>query len=90
MMRRMLLFITVAAMLLALAVPAFAQGQVERGPEHARSICSYSGLNDHEEGDPPDQTQNYGHEKKSDPDAASPGVACNPNKGPSGPFPPHD
>ena len=35
-MRRMLLFITVAAMLLALAVPAFAQGQVERGPEHAR------------------------------------------------------
>jgi hypothetical protein len=28
-MRRMLLFITVAAMLLAFAVPAFAQGQVE-------------------------------------------------------------
>ena len=99
MIKRIILRLTVTAILvLALAVPAFAQGkpqdtpkgQVERGPEHARSICSYSGLNDHEEGDPPDQTQNYGHEKKSDPDAASPGVACSPNKGPSGPFPPHD
>ena len=28
------------------ATPANAQGQTERGPEHANSICSYSGLND--------------------------------------------
>ena len=26
--------------------PAFAAGQVERGTEHANSICSFSGLND--------------------------------------------
>ncbi|HJW00792.1 MAG TPA: hypothetical protein VJ617_16995 [Arthrobacter sp.] len=26
--------------------PASAAGQVERGPEHANSICSFSGLND--------------------------------------------
>ena len=28
------------------AGPAFAQGQAERGPDHANSICSFSGLND--------------------------------------------
>ena len=26
--------------------PASAAGQVERGPDHANSICSFSGLND--------------------------------------------
>lgn len=27
--------------------PAAAEGQVEQGPDHANSICSFSGLNDH-------------------------------------------
>jgi len=36
-----------AAAFVAVGVgPANAQGQVERGPEHANSICSFSGLND--------------------------------------------
>ena len=77
-----------ALLVVALAVPAFAQGQVERGPEHARSICSYSGLNDDPE-DPVEggRTQSYGQEvrkgyiepseTKSGP--PSPGFFCNPN-----------
>ena len=88
-MRRYVVVMAVMALLVvALAVPAFAQGQVERGPEHARSICSYSGLND----DPDDpveggRTQSYGQEvrkgyiepseTKSGP--PSPGFFCNPN-----------
>ena len=63
-MRRYVVLLAVAAfMVAALAVPALAapQGQFERGPEHARSLCSYSGLND----DPDDpveggQVQSYG------------------------------
>src|SRR5215203_5634658 len=41
-----------ALLMVALAVPAFAApqlplpGQFERGPAHANSICSFSGLND--------------------------------------------
>lgn len=67
---------------------AYAQGQVERGPEHARSICSFSGLND--EPDHPvegGRTQSFGQivrqgylepsEIKSGP--PSPGFYCNPN-----------
>ena len=54
MMKRYALMLAVMSLLmLTLAVPAFAQGQVERGPEHARSICSYSGLNDHDPEEPP-------------------------------------
>jgi len=49
-MKRIVFMVTVAlvmaAMMVAMAMPAFAQGQVERGPEHANSICSFSGLND--------------------------------------------
>jgi hypothetical protein len=68
--------------------PAFAQGQVERGPEHARSICSFSGLND-EPDDPVEggRVQSYGQLvqqgaivpsaiKSGEP---SPGTLCNPN-----------
>ena len=63
-MKRYVVLLAVAALMVAaLAVPALAapQGQVERGPAHAKSICSYSGLND----DPDDpveggQTQSYG------------------------------
>ncbi len=98
-MKRYVVVLAVMALLVAaMAVPAFAvpQGQVERGPEHARSICSFSGLNDDpEEGG---QVQSYGQlvrqgfiepsEVKSGP--PSPGFFCNPNTGPSGPFTPHN
>jgi hypothetical protein len=88
-----------AILVLALAVPAFAQGQVERGPEHARSICSYSGLNDHDPEEPPGgRTQSYGQDVKQGSikpsevksGAPSPGTFCNPEKGPfEGPFEQH-
>ena len=84
MKRYVVLLAVMALLMVALAVPAFAQGQVERGPEHANSICSYSGLNDFEEGPGP-RTQSYGQEVrqghiepsevKSGP--PSPGFFCN-------------
>ena len=96
-MKRYVVVLAVMALLVAaLAVPAFAQGkpedvprgQVERGPEHARSICSYSGLND----DPAEggQTQSYGQlvrHGEIEPSAkgegpTTPGFFCNPVKGP--------
>ena len=86
-MKRYVMVLAVMALLMvALAVPAFAepQGQVERGPEHANSICSYSGLNDDPEEDG-SQVQSYGQlvrqgfvapsEVKSGP--PSPGFFCN-------------
>ena len=90
-MKRIVLRLAVTAILvLALAVPAFAQGnpqgKPEQGPDHANSICSFSGLNDHEPGEPPGgKTQSYGQEIRV-PDAdkpsdqagrATPGFACN-------------
>jgi hypothetical protein len=104
-MRRIVLMVTVAlvaaAMMAASALPAFAQGQVERGPEHARSICSFSGLNDDpdEAGPFGGRTQSYGQlvkkgflvpsDKEGELSFLRPGVLCNPNTGPSGPFEPH-
>ena len=88
MSRRITLLLTaallIAAMMAASALPAFAQGQVERGPEHANSICSFSGLNDFEEGPGP-RTQSYGQEvrhghiKPSEVKSGipSPGTLCN-------------
>ncbi len=88
-------YVAVMALLAAaLAVPAFTQGQVEQGPQHAKSICSYSGLNDFEEGPGP-RTQSYGQEVRAggiEPSevksgAPSPGTFCNPQKSPFvGPF----
>jgi hypothetical protein len=86
--RYVVLLAVMSLLMVALAVPAFAQGQVERGPEHARSICSFSGLNDHDPEEPPGgRTQSYGQEvrgghiepsevKSGEP---SPGTLCNPN-----------
>ena len=104
-MRRIVLMVTVAlvaaALMAASALPAFAQGQVERGPEHARSICSFSGLNDDpdEAGPFGGRTQSYGQlvkkgflvpsDKEGELSFLRPGVLCNPNTGPSGPFEPH-
>ncbi|MET4541661.1 MULTISPECIES: hypothetical protein [Micrococcaceae] len=44
------------------ATPAFAAGQVEKGPENSNSICSYSGLNDHPDAAYPEggRVQSYG------------------------------
>ena len=83
-----MLLAVMSLLMVALAVPAFAQGQVERGPEHARSICSFSGLNDHDPEEPPGgRTQSYGQEVKGghiEPSEVksgepSPGTLCNPN-----------
>ena len=75
--------LVVAAMMVAMAMPAaFAQGQVEQGPQHANSICSFSGLND----DPSEggRVQSYGQGVSQgffDPTDKSsverPGVLCN-------------
>jgi hypothetical protein len=99
-MKRYVVVLAVMALLVvALAVPAFAagqgkpedvpRGQVERGPEHARSICSFSGLNDNP-GVEGGQTQSYGQLVRHDeiePSAkgegpTTPGFFCNPVKGP--------
>ena len=80
-----------ALLMVALAVPAFAvapqkevPGQVERGPAHANSICSFSGLNDV----PLDPevgglVQSYGQIVAAGfkAFAPSPGDACNPTRG---------
>jgi hypothetical protein len=64
--KRIIVLLAVTAIsVLALAPPAFAQGQYERGPEHAKSICSFSGLNEPDEVGSPDpelggRTQSYG------------------------------
>lgn len=71
-----------AALMGANVSAASAQGQVERGPEHARSICSFSGLND-EPDDPVEggRVQSYGQIVKQGfkSEVPSPGFACNPN-----------
>ena len=87
-MKRYVLMLAVMALLMvALAVPAFAvaphktvPGQVERGPAHANSICSFSGLNDvpldPEEGG---LVQSYGQIVAAGGKAfaPSPGMLCN-------------
>ena len=60
--------------------PASAAGQVERGPEHANSICSFSGQND--EPDDPEEggrVQSYGQIVRAGGKAfvPSPGMLCN-------------
>lgn len=61
--------------------PAFAQGQTERGPEHANSICSYSGLNDEPDAEFPEggRVQSYGQIVKLGlkAEAPSPSMLCN-------------
>ena len=87
-MKRYVVMLAVMALLMvALAVPAFAApqlplpGKTEQGPANSKSLCSYSGLNDFEEGPGP-LTQNYGQDVKLDSevpsDGAAPGFACNP------------
>jgi hypothetical protein len=97
MKRLILLLVTMAAtmvvalMMVAMAVPAFAQGQVEQGPEHANSICSFSGQNDTPNDPAPEggRVQSYGQlvqqgaaEPSAQPGPAEPGVSCNAHNAP--------
>lgn len=60
--------------------PAQAAGQVERGPDHANSICSFSGLNDVPD-DPEEggRVQSYGQIVRAGGKdfVPSPGELCN-------------
>jgi hypothetical protein len=90
-MKRYVVLLAVMALLVAaVAMPALAApGPGRTGPEHARPICSFSELNDFEEGSGP-QTQSCGREVRSggiEPSEVksgppSPGTFCNPEKGP--------
>lgn len=57
------------------------RGQVEMGPQHANSICSFSGLNDSPDAAFPEggQVQSYGQivSKGLKAYAPSPGMLCN-------------
>lgn len=65
------------------------RGQVEMGPEHARSICSFSGLNDEPDAAFPEggQVQSFGQlvevglKPFLDDAGLTPGALCNPAKG---------
>jgi hypothetical protein len=66
-MKRIVSLVAMLAMVVFLVAPAALaqgpQGKVEQGPEHALSICSYSGLNDHDPEEPPGGlTQSYGQD----------------------------
>ena len=80
-MKRIVLLVAMVAMSVFLVAPAaLAQGQVERGPDHANSICSFSGLNDTPD-DPEEggRVQSYGQIVRAGfkSEVPSPGVACN-------------
>ena len=90
-MKRVVLLVAMLAMLAFLAAPALAAPPenpgFETGTDHARSICSFSGLNHvHPGEEPTGRTQSYGQEVrhgyiepsevKSGP--PSPGTFCNP------------
>ncbi|MCR5876275.1 hypothetical protein LRS10_20255 [Phenylobacterium sp. J426] len=61
------------------------KGKSTAAPDHARSICAFSGLNDNPEGapgNPPGNVQNWGHTMQMfglDPRDFNPGDACNPH-----------
>jgi hypothetical protein len=84
-MKRIVLLLAMLAMMALTAAPALAQGQVEMGPQHANSICSFSGLNHEHPGEPPTgRTQSYGQlvrhgyiDPSDQPGRADPGYACN-------------
>ena len=82
-MKRIVLLVAMLAMMVFLAASALAQGpqgRVEMGPDHANSICSFSGLNDTPD-DPVEggRVQSYGQIVRAGfkAEVPSPGVACN-------------
>ena len=96
-MKRIVLLVTMLAMLAFMAAPALAlpQDPESHGPPHANSICSFSGIND-------DQTesrvQSYGQivagaakngaHVNAGPGPAAPGIGCNAHLYPYPPGPP--
>ena len=90
MKKRLSVLLMGALMLASSAAPALAQGQVERGTDHANSICSFSGQNDTPNAEFPEggRVQSYGQLVRLGLKAEfpRPGIACNPTIGPSGPF----
>jgi hypothetical protein len=85
-MKKRLSVLLMGLLMLAMsAAPALAQGQVERGPEHANSICSFSGLND-TPNDPEEggRVQSYGQivSQGGKDQVPSPGSACNGHRAP--------
>ncbi len=88
-MKRIVLLLTMLAMVPLMAAPALAQGQVEQGTDHANSICSFSGQNDNPNDEFPEngRTQSYGQivsklvkvgvNVSAGPGRAAPGVQCN-------------
>jgi len=91
-MKRIVSLLAMLAMVALTAAPALAQGPPENpelhGPPHANSICSFSGLNDHDPLEPPGgRTQSYGQivsaaakngiHVNAGPGAAAPGTECN-------------
>ena len=90
-MKRTVLLVAMLAMMVLLAAPALAQPPevtppFEQGTDHANSICSFSGINDHDPEEPPGgRTQSYGELVSQDvfepsllkSDGPSPGTFCN-------------
>ena len=86
-MKKRLSVLLMGTLVLALsAAPALAQGQVERGPAHANSICSFSGQNDTPNAPFPEggRVQSFGQLVRqgviapgAEPGRAVPGFACN-------------
>ena len=84
-MKRIVLVVAMLAMMVFVAAPALAQGQVEQGTEHANSICSFSGLNDEPDLPAPEggRVQSYGQLVRqgaldpTDKSMESPGLLCN-------------
>jgi hypothetical protein len=85
-MKRIVLLVTMLAMLAFMAAPALAlpQDPESHGPPHANSICSFSGINDDQsEG----RVQSYGQivgalakdgiHANAGPGPAAPGTECN-------------
>ncbi len=81
MKKRLSVLLMGLVMLAVSAAPALAQGQVERGPAHANSICSFSGQNDTPNAEFPEggRVQSYGQLVRQGlkADLPSPGQACN-------------
>jgi hypothetical protein len=106
MMKRIVLLLAMLAMVALAAAPALAHHGppenpgVETGPQHANSICAYSGLNDDPDEEFPDngQTQSYGQlvsklvkvgvNVNAEEGRAAPGFACNAHLFPYPPGPP--
>lgn len=76
------------ALMALTTTPASAAGQIEKGPDHAKSICSFSGLNDTPDADYPEggRVQSFGQlvsngaiDATDQANTERPGVLCNPN-----------